>query len=47
MAILRRHAAAFALGIAGMTWRTSAVAFTLAEDVGKDGRLHSFVDGLW
>lgn len=45
--ILRRHAAAFALGIAGMTWLTSAVAFTLVEDVGEDGRLHSFFDGLW
>jgi voltage-gated potassium channel len=46
-AILRRHAAGFALGVAGMTWITSAVAFTLVEDVGSDGRLHSFFDGLW
>lgn len=46
-AILRRHAAAFALGVAGMTWLTSAVGFTLVEDVGVDGRLHSFFDGLW
>ena len=45
--ILRRHAAAFALGVAGMTWLSSAVAFTLVEDVGRDGRLHSFFDGLW
>jgi voltage-gated potassium channel len=45
--ILRRHAAAFALGMAGMTWITSAVAFTLAEDVGTTGRLHSFFDALW
>jgi voltage-gated potassium channel len=45
--ILRRHAAGFALGIAGMTWLTSAVAFTLIEDVGEHGRLHSFFDGLW
>lgn len=45
--ILRRHAAAFALGIAGMTWITAAVAFTLVEDVGPDGRLHSFFDALW
>jgi voltage-gated potassium channel len=43
----RRHAGAFALGLAGMTWLTSAVAFTLAEDVGTDGRLQSFFDGLW
>lgn len=45
--ILRRHAASFALGVAAMTWLTSAVAFTLVEDVGEDGRLHSFFDGLW
>jgi len=46
-AILRRHAAAFALGFAGMTWLSSAVAFTLTEDVGTDGRLQSFGDALW
>jgi phage-related minor tail protein len=46
-AILRKHAASFALGVAGFTWISSAVAFTLAEDVGVDGRLHSFFDGLW
>lgn len=45
--ILRRHAAAFALGMAGLTWLTSAVGFTLAEDVGADGRVHSFFDALW
>ena len=45
--LLRRHAAGVALGVAGMTWLTSAVAFTLVEDVGADGRLHSFFDGLW
>ena len=45
--ILRRHAASFALGAAGMTWLTSAVAFTLVEDVGENGRLHSFFDALW
>jgi voltage-gated potassium channel len=46
-ALLRRHAAGFALGVAGMTWLTSAVGFTLVEDVGHEGRLHSFFDGLW
>lgn len=46
-AILRRHAAAFALGVAGLTWLTSAVSFTLAEDVGSSGRLNSFFDALW
>jgi voltage-gated potassium channel len=45
--ILRRHAAAFALGTAGLTWLTSAVGFTLVEDVGAAGRLHSFFDALW
>lgn len=45
--ILRRHAAGFALGVAAMTWLTSAVAFTLVEDVGEQGRLHSFGDALW
>lgn len=45
--ILRRHAASFALGFAGLTWLSSAVAFTLVEDVGSDGRLHSFFDALW
>lgn len=45
--ILRRHAAAFALSAAGMTWLSSAVGFTLVEDVGLHGRLHSFFDGLW
>lgn len=45
--ILRRHAAGFALGVAGMTWITSAVGFTLAEDVGPDGRIHSFFDAVW
>jgi voltage-gated potassium channel len=46
-AILRRHAAAFALSVAGLTWLSAAVGFTLAEDVGASGRLHSFFDALW
>ncbi|MCU1503263.1 MAG: putative voltage-gated potassium channel protein [Ilumatobacteraceae bacterium] len=45
--ILRRHAASFALGLAGLTWLTSAVAFTLAEDVGEGRRVNSFFDALW
>lgn len=45
--IIRRHAASFALSVAAMTWLTSAVAFTLAEDVGENGRVHSFFDALW
>jgi voltage-gated potassium channel len=45
--ILRRHAAGVALGAAGLPWLTSAVAFTLIEDVGEGGRLQSFFDALW
>jgi voltage-gated potassium channel len=45
--VLRRHAAAFALGLAGFTWITSAVLFTIVEDVGRRGRISSFFDALW
>ena len=45
--LLRRHAARFALAVAGMTWISGAVAFALIEDVGERGRLHSFFDALW
>lgn len=45
--ILRRNAGSFALGMAGLTWLSSAVGFTLAEDVGDGQRLGSFFDGLW
>ena len=33
--------------MAVLTWLTSAVGFTLAEDVGEGGRVHSFFDALW
>jgi voltage-gated potassium channel len=46
-AVLRRRAASLALGTAGLTWFTSAAAFTIAEDVGTGGRIHSFFDALW
>jgi voltage-gated potassium channel len=46
-ALVRKHAARFALGFAGLTWITAAVGFTLAEDVGEHGRVHSFADALW
>ena len=45
--VLRRHAASYALGAAGLTWIRSAVAFTLAEDVGENGRINSFGDAIW
>jgi voltage-gated potassium channel len=45
--MLREHAASIALGLAGLTWLTAAAAFTVAEDVGVNGRVHSFFDALW
>jgi len=45
--LLKRHAASFAFGLSGLTWISSAVAFTIAEDIGKDGRFDSFFDALW
>jgi voltage-gated potassium channel len=45
--VIIRHAAGFALGLAGFTWITSAVLFTLVEDVGEGERIHSFFDALW
>ena len=45
--ILKKRATSFAFGLSGFTLITSAVGFTLAEDVGKDGRVHSFFDALW
>lgn len=45
--VLRRKAARFALLLAGFVWLTSPAAFTLAEDVGTSGRVHSFGDALW
>jgi len=43
----RENAASVAFGIAGLTLVTSAVAFTIAEDVGDGRRIHSFFDALW
>ena len=45
--VLRRKAARFALTLAAFTWLISAVGFTLAENVGVDGRVHSFGDAMW
>jgi hypothetical protein len=44
---LRKHAAGSALGVAALSWLTAAAAFTVVEDVGVDGRIHSFFDALW
>ena len=44
--ILRRRAASFALGLAGFTWVTSAVLFTLVEDVGRAGRREACFDAV-
>ena len=43
----REKAASLAFGIAGFTVITSAVAFTIAEDVGDGRRISSFFDALW
>lgn len=45
--ILKKRATSFAFGLAGFTLISSAVGFTLAENVGKDGRVESFFDALW
>jgi voltage-gated potassium channel len=44
---LKTKAASTALSIAGLVWITSAVAFTLVEDVGTGRRIDSFGDALW
>jgi voltage-gated potassium channel len=46
-ALIRRRSARFALSLAAFTWLTSAVAFTLAEDVGQGRRIESFGEALW
>jgi voltage-gated potassium channel len=46
--VIRRRAGTFALTLAGFVWLTSAVAFTLAENVGVENeRADSFFDALW
>lgn len=45
--VIRRRAVSFAVAMAGLTWLTAAAAFTLAEDVGDNGRVESFADALW
>jgi voltage-gated potassium channel len=43
----KEKAASVAFGMAGFTTITSAVAFTIAEDVGDGRRVNSFFDALW
>lgn len=45
--LFKNHAASLAFGLSSFTLVTSAVAFTLAEDVGEFGRVNSFFDALW
>jgi voltage-gated potassium channel len=47
LSTFKTQAARLAFGLAGLTSVTSAVAFTIAEDVGKGMRVHSFFDALW
>jgi len=44
---LKAKAMSTALGIAGLVWISSAVAFTLVEEVGTGRRVDSFGDALW
>ena len=43
----KEKAASVAFSLAGFTLITSAVGFTIAEDVGDGRRVHSFFDALW
>jgi voltage-gated potassium channel len=43
----KEKAASVAFGLSAFTLITSAVAFTIAEDVGDGRRIHSFFDALW
>jgi voltage-gated potassium channel len=43
----KEKAVSVAFGLAGFTLITSAVAFTIAEDVGAGRRINSFFDALW
>ena len=45
--VIKQRAVTFALAIAALTCLSSAVGFTLVEDVGEGKRIHSFFDALW
>lgn len=44
---LKSRPTSTALGIAGLVWISSAVGFTLVEDVGTGRRVESFGEALW
>jgi voltage-gated potassium channel len=44
---LKKHAVGTAFSIAALVWISSAVAFTIVEDVGEGQRVNSFGDALW
>ena len=45
--LLKERAATFVFGLSAFTLITSAVAFTIAEDVGEGQKVDSFFDSLW
>jgi len=45
--VVRQNAVRFAIGVAMMTWFTSAAAFTVVEDVGVGREIGGFDDALW
>jgi voltage-gated potassium channel len=44
---LKTHAVSSAFSVAALVWISSAVAFTIVEDVGEGQRVNSFGDALW
>lgn len=44
---LKKHAVSTAFSVAVLVWISSAVAFTIVEDVGEGKRINSFGDALW
>jgi len=44
---LKKHAVSTAFSVALLVWVSSAVAFTIVEDVGEGQRVDSFGDALW
>lgn len=44
---LKKHAVGTAFSVAALVWISSAVAFTIVEEVGEGQRINSFGDALW